>query len=133
MLQPGGFLLVHTAFLQPLHEAPWHFYNCTRYGLQQWFEDFETEALHVSANFSPGHSISWLASECEQALRNASSAADADAFAAAPIGSFVALWRGPEAARRKNPIWSALERLPQDAQEAVAAGFEYVGRRPRSK
>jgi glycosyltransferase involved in cell wall biosynthesis/GT2 family glycosyltransferase/SAM-dependent methyltransferase len=130
VLQPGGILLVHTAFLQPLHEAPWHFYNCTRYGLQQWFEDFETEALHVSANFSPGHSISWLASECEQALRKAGSPAVADAFDATPIGSFVALWRGPDAARRENPLWSALERLPQDAQEAIAAGFEYVGRRP---
>jgi hypothetical protein len=130
VLKPGGVLLVHTAFLQPLHEAPWHFYNCTRYGLEQWFEDFETEDLRVSTNFSPGHSISWLASECEQALRNARSPVDADAFAAAPIGSFVALWRGPEAARRENPLWSALERLPQDAQEAIAAGFEYVGRRP---
>jgi glycosyltransferase involved in cell wall biosynthesis/GT2 family glycosyltransferase/SAM-dependent methyltransferase len=130
VLQPGGVLLVHTAFLQPLHEAPWHFYNCTRYGLEQWFEDFESEALHVSVNFSPGHSISWLASECEQALRDAASSAQADAFVAASIGSFIALWRGPEGARRENPLWSALEGLPQDAQEAIAAGFEYVGRRP---
>ena len=90
MLKPGGVLLVHTVFLQPLQEAPWHFYNCTRYGLQQWLEDLEIEALHVSANFSPGHSISWLASECEQALRDAASPADVDAFAAAPIGSFAA-------------------------------------------
>jgi SAM-dependent methyltransferase len=131
VLQPGGLLLVHTAFLQPLHEAPWHFYNCTRYGLQQWFEDFETDTLHVSANFSPGHSISWLASECELALRNAGRVADADAFAAASIGSFAALWRGADAARRQNPLWSALERLPQDVQEGIAAGFEYVGRRPK--
>jgi glycosyltransferase involved in cell wall biosynthesis/SAM-dependent methyltransferase len=129
VLQPGGLLLVHTAFLQPLHEAPWHFYNCTRYGLQQWFEEFETDTLHVSANFSPGHSISWLASECELALRNAGRVADADAFTAAPIGSFVTLWRR-EAARRTDPLWAALEALPQDAQEGIAAGFEYIGRRP---
>jgi len=129
VLRPGGFVLVHTAFLQPLHEAPWHFYNCTRYGLEQWFEDFETETLHVSANFSPGHSISWLASECERALRDGASPTDADAFAAAPVGSLVALWRGPDAARRADSIWQALENLPQRTQEAIAAGFEYIGRR----
>jgi glycosyltransferase involved in cell wall biosynthesis/SAM-dependent methyltransferase len=130
VLEPGGLLLVHTAFLQPLHEAPRHFYNCTRYGLQQWFEDFETEALHVSANFSPGHSIAWLASECERALRYDASPVEADAFAAAPIGRFVGLWRGPEPARREDRAWRALENLPQGTQEAIAAGFEYVGRRP---
>ncbi len=130
VLRPGGMLLVHTAFMQPLHEAPWHFYNCTRYGLQQWFEAFETDTLHVSANFSPGHSIAWLASECERALRQDASPAEADAFADAPIGNFVALWRGHEAARWEDRQWQALEALPQPAQEAIAAGFEYVGRRP---
>ena len=130
VLEPGGLLLVHTAFLQPLHEAPWHFYNCTRYGLEQWFEDFETETLHVSANFSPGHSIAWLASECERTLRDEASPADADAFAAASVGSLAALWRTSEAARRKDRLWRALESLPQRSQEAICAGFEYVGRRP---
>jgi SAM-dependent methyltransferase len=52
VLRPGGKVLVHTAFLQPLHEKPRHFYNCTRYGLEEWFKDFETERLLVSDNFS---------------------------------------------------------------------------------
>ena len=37
----------------PLQEAPWHFYNCTRYGLPQWFEDLEIEALHVRPTSVP--------------------------------------------------------------------------------
>ena len=68
VLKPGGRVLIRTAFLQPQHEAPWHFYNCTRHGLEAWFEAFETQTLWVSENFSPGYSISWLASECEAAL-----------------------------------------------------------------
>jgi glycosyltransferase involved in cell wall biosynthesis/SAM-dependent methyltransferase len=130
VLRPGGRLLVHTAFLQPLHEAPLHFYNCTRYGLEEWFKEFETEALHVSDNFTPGHSISLLASECEAALREQVSPADADAFAATPMGQFVTLWRNPEQPRAAHPAWRALDGLPPRAQEALAAGFEYVGRRP---
>jgi glycosyltransferase involved in cell wall biosynthesis/SAM-dependent methyltransferase len=130
VLRPGGRVLIRTAFLQPLHEAPWHFYNCTRYGLEAWFEAFETEKLHVSENFHPGHSLAWLASECESALRTRLSAADADAFLAAPMDRLVSLWRMPEGARGEEPLWNSFAALPQDAQEVTAAGFEYIGRRP---
>lgn len=130
VLRPDGKVLVRTAFLQPLHEKPRHFYNCTRYGLEEWFKDFKTEQLHVSDNFSPGHSISWLASECELALRRGLSADAADAFANLSLGHFISLWRSVEEARSTDPMWSALAQLPQEAQEVIAAGFEYVGRRP---
>lgn len=130
VLRPGGRVLIRTAFLQPLHEAPWHFYNCTRYGLEAWFDAFETEKLHVSENFHPGHSLAWLASECETALRARLSAADADAFLAAPMDRLVSLWRMPEGARGEEPLWNRFAALPQDAQEVTAAGFEYLGRRP---
>jgi glycosyltransferase involved in cell wall biosynthesis/SAM-dependent methyltransferase len=130
VLRPGGKILVHTAFLQPLHEKPWHFYNCTRYGLEEWFKDFETERLHVSHNFSPGHSISWLASECELALRRHFSTKLADAFTNASLGHLSSLWRGTAETRSADSLWSALAQLPQEAQEGIAAGFEYLGRRP---
>lgn len=130
VLRPGGRVLIRTAFLQPLHEAPWHFFNCTRYGLEAWFEGFETEALRVSENFHPGHSLAWLASECEAALRARLSDTDADAFLAAPLQRFVSLWRTPEGARSGEPLWDSLAALPQDAQDVTAAGFELLGRRP---
>jgi GT2 family glycosyltransferase/glycosyltransferase involved in cell wall biosynthesis len=130
VLRPGGRVLVHTAFLQPLHEAPWHFYNCTRYGLEAWMEGFETEKLHVSENFHAGYSLSWLASECEAALRTRVSAKAADAFLDAPVKSVVSLWRSPEERQDGIQLWKNLRSLPQDNQEMVAAGFEYLGRRP---
>jgi glycosyltransferase involved in cell wall biosynthesis/SAM-dependent methyltransferase len=130
VLRPGGRVLIHTAFLQPVHEAPWHFYNCTRYGLEAWFEDFETEKLHVSQNFHPGHSLAWLASECELALRTRVSGSDADAFLAVPLRRLVSLWRMPEGARTGEPVWNSLAALPQEAQEGLAAGFELIGRKP---
>jgi SAM-dependent methyltransferase/glycosyltransferase involved in cell wall biosynthesis len=129
VLQPGGRLLVHTAFLQPLHEAPWHFYNCTRYGLENWFRDFETEVLHVSDNFHVGFSLSWLASECEAALHGSVSPAAARAFGATPIDRLIAMWRDPQQ-RDGDLMWENLRLIPQEAQEAMAAGFEYLGRRP---
>jgi SAM-dependent methyltransferase len=131
VLRPGGRVLIHTAFLQPLHEAPWHFYNCTRYGLEAWFEEFETETLHVSDNFHAGYSLSWLASECELALRGRLTGVSADAFLAAPVERLVSLWRNPKNTPSDGKsLWHDLSVLPQDVQESLAAGFEYVGRRP---
>lgn len=128
VLRPGGQVLIRTAFLQPLHEAPWHFYNCTRYGLMRWFAAFETDRLQVSENFHPAHSIGWIASECEAALRRDVSSAAADLFANATIGEFVAMWRGE--APRTGRLWRNFLSLSQASQEITAAGFEFLGRRP---
>ncbi len=131
VLAPGGRVFIHTAFIQPQHEAPWHFYNCTKYGLMEWFESFETERLRVSENFHAGFAISWLASECEAALRRWTSAEAANKLLAVPVGKLVSYWRTPEL--RENPdeeVWLNLAGLPQSAQEVVAAGFEFVGRKP---
>ena len=131
VLCPGGQVLIRTAFLQPLHEAPWHFYNCTRYGLMRWFEAFETSHLKVSENFHPGHTIGWLASECEAALRRDVSGAAADLFRDATLGEFIAMWR--DQAPRTRALWRNFLRLTQGSQEIAAAGFEFLGRRPSDR
>jgi glycosyltransferase involved in cell wall biosynthesis/GT2 family glycosyltransferase/SAM-dependent methyltransferase len=131
VLKPGGRVLVRAAFLQPQHEAPWHFYNCTRFGLEAWFEGLETERLSTPPVFHAGYSISWLASECEASLRGSISNEAADRFLAAPLDRIIAYWRSTDVRRGMgDPIWEDLAALPQAAQEAVAAGFEYLGRRP---
>ena len=129
ILKPGGRIHIRTAFLQPLHEKPWHFFNCTRYGLAEWFKAFETERLHVSKNFCPNHTLAWIASELEAAFRQHVSPTVADAFRSASIGDLVDVWRDPS--KRDQPLWTDFERLPQAEQEVTAAGFELIGRRPR--
>jgi hypothetical protein len=129
VLRPGGRVLVHTAFLQPLHEAPYHFYNCTRYGLEAWFAGFETERLHVSDNFNPAYTLAWLAHEARAAVQGDVSAEAARALGAATFGEFADLWTDP-AAFAASPRVADLRRLRQTTQESIAAGFEYIGRRP---
>ena len=128
VLKPGGRILVRTAFMQPLHERPWHFYNCTRYGMAEWFKEFQTDRLSVSGNFCPNHSVAWLASEAETALRSEVSARSADQFMQAPIGALIEIWRDP--GKRQVPLWTDFEQLSQTTQEITAAGFEFVGRKP---
>jgi SAM-dependent methyltransferase len=128
VLKPGGSIYILTAFLQPLHEKPYHFYNCTKYGMAEWFSAFQTERLGVSANFCPNHTVAWILSECESALRSDVSNLAADKFCEASIGSFVAMWRDPSL--RSSALWTAFHNISQSKQEATAAGFELVGRRP---
>ncbi|WP_149539135.1 glycosyltransferase [Siccirubricoccus phaeus] len=128
VLKPGGWVLIQTAFLQPEHEAPWHFYNCTKPGLLRWFSGFEAGEAHVPDNMNPVHAFAWLASECESALRRDVSAAAADGLRAATIGWLVDAWRDP--ARRRDAAWRDFGSLTQPSQERIAAGFEYTGRRP---
>jgi ubiquinone/menaquinone biosynthesis C-methylase UbiE len=128
VLQPGGKVLIRTAFMQPQHEAPYHFYNATRFGVEAWFAAFETEQLHVSENFNPSYALAWMAHECQTALQKDAGAAVAQNFAAAPIGRFAAFWTDP--ASRRDEAWTMFGQLSQPSQEAIAAGFEYLGRRP---
>lgn len=131
VLQRGGDVLVRSAFLQPLHGAPQHFYNATRYGVERWFAAFETAHLEVPEDLHPGHSIGWLASECEAALRREVSGAAADLFRGATIAEFVDMWRDP--ATRTNRLWRNFLHVSQATQGAIAAGFEFLGRRPLSE
>jgi SAM-dependent methyltransferase len=128
VLKPGGQILVHTAFLQPLHEAPHHFYNATRHGVAHWFAAFETVDLSVSDNFNPMNALAWIAAEAEQILAEGVGEAAAERFAAMTLGELAALWRSPQ--RREDEVWRSFLAAPQDALARIAAGFEFLGRKP---
>jgi len=130
VLVPGGRLFIHTAFMQPLHEPPWHFYNATRYGVLEWFQDFEPESIRVSDNFNPVHTVAWIAAETERMLRAHLPRDEAERLLRTSLGDYARLWT--DASRRDGPVWHAFFRVPPEAQEPLAAGFEYVGRRRAS-
>jgi glycosyltransferase involved in cell wall biosynthesis/uncharacterized protein YbaR (Trm112 family) len=128
ILKPTGRIHIRTAFLQPLHERPWHFYPCTRHGLEELVKDFQVEVLHVSENFCPSHSLAWIAWELEVALRTDVSPESAERFRAARLGTLVDLWADP--GKRDSALWTDFFRISQHKQEITAAGFEFIGRRP---
>jgi glycosyltransferase involved in cell wall biosynthesis/SAM-dependent methyltransferase len=127
VLTPGGLVFLHTAFLQPVHEAPHHYFNCTRHGLEQWFREFETVDLNVPDNLHPGFSLAWLASDAQEALEDELSAEAAASLGDTSISALAAFWRDP-ANRENAPVWEALARLSGQRRERLAAGFEFLGR-----
>lgn len=127
VLKPGGKVFIHTAFLQPLHEPPWHFYNCTKYGLLQWFKKFDVLDICVSANFNPAFSISWQSHELLDVIESELGTASAERFRSITLNDLAQFWRHPE--YRNASTWEELRQLSQAAQERLAAGFEFIGKK----
>ena len=127
VLKPGGAVAVHTAFLQPLHEAPRHYYNATEFGVQEWFSDFEIEQCRVSGNFSPGFMLGFLAASLLETLRESGVQADAQSqIANSRLEEWAGFWD-----RKSDPPpgFDVLLNLPQEFQKRVAAGFELLARK----
>lgn len=45
VLRPGGVLWIEAAFMQPIHQAPWHFFNITPFGLAYLCRHFDVERV----------------------------------------------------------------------------------------
>jgi hypothetical protein len=127
VLKPGGHVFIHTAFLPPLHEPPWHFFNCTKFGLQQWFAPFEIVSLQVSENFNPIYALAWQADELLRALRTERGTTAGERIEKMPLKDLTVFWNRP--ASRKDPIWKDFFQLSQATQERLAAGFELIARK----
>lgn len=124
VLKPGGRVALHTAFLQPLHEAPRHYYNATEFGVRAWFSDFEIEKCEVSGNFSPGFMLGFLAATLLDTLRQSDlSVAEQAQIANTRLEQWADFWY-----RKSNipPGFAELLALPQELQKRLAAGFELL-------
>ena len=127
VLKPGGRLYLHTAFLQPLHEAPHHYFNCTEFGLAQWLKHFTIETIQVSENFNPVYAFSWFASELEAGLLASVSPQASANFREAQVGEFVSFWRNT--ADRKSHLWNNFYALSPQYQRKLSAGWEAIAQK----
>jgi SAM-dependent methyltransferase len=58
VLKPGGRVLIDTAFMQPLHGDPNHYFNMTSEGLRLILESFEILELGSQPHQQPSYSLS---------------------------------------------------------------------------
>lgn len=57
VLKPGGLLYVDTAFMQPLHSDPYHFFNMTLDGAKEIFKRFRLLDCGVQPYQTPAYSL----------------------------------------------------------------------------
>lgn len=58
VLKPGGRLYVESAFMQPLHAVPFHFFNTTGWALERLFEELEIERVGHEGPLH--HTLRWF-------------------------------------------------------------------------
>lgn len=128
VLKPGGELHIQTAFLQPLHEEPIHFFNATEFGGREWLEGFESVECTVSPNFNPLYSLAWLSFEVLRTIHAHLGTAAEDTIGGLPLAELARFWTGPEG---WNPeAGEIFSKIPEHAQRRIAAGFEFRARKP---
>src|SRR5262245_12740608 len=128
VLRPGGHVIIHTAFLQSLHEEPDHFYNATEYGVRRWFADFEIDVCQVSGNLGPGMMLAFLMSKVLESARAGGIPPDQlEVIGTSKLGDWANFWN-----KHSSPPagYDALQALPQPIQKQIAAGFELRAKKP---
>ena len=60
VLKVGGVAKIDTAFLQPEHGYPHHFFNATESGLRHWFRDFDITWSGVEPFQQPKWALHWF-------------------------------------------------------------------------
>lgn len=128
VMRPGSHLFLHTAFLQPLHEEPYHFYDTTEPGLLQWFRDFAIERCSVPPNMSPAMVLGWLATELIHHSGMQAGKRAAELMKRSTLADWQRIWTDPT--ERSGSLWNLLEGLPEDVRKRFSAGFQLEAVKP---
>jgi len=127
VLRGGGRVMIHTAFLQPLHEEPAHYYNASEFGVRRWFREFSDVVVTVSGNFNPYFALSWFASELLLRVRAEVGAKESERLGKATLLELAHVWQTGRHA--SSDLFTLFERLPDDIQRRLAAGFQLSARK----
>ena len=128
VLKPGATVFIHTAFIQPLHEAPYHFFNATPFGVSRWFREFSDISMATPVNFNPVFALSWIVSELEMGLRAEAKSESADLLRELRLSDLMTFWREPSS--RSGAVWDAFMNASEKLQGRLAAGVEMTARKP---
>lgn len=129
VLEPGGVAKIDTAFLQPEHGYPHHFYNATETGLQHWFRDFDIEWSGVEPYQHPQWSLSWFLGVYLDRIPSL----HAETLRATNLDNLLKALEHRAAGRAESaftPILAALDALPEHELRTLAAGVSIRGRNP---
>lgn len=131
VMKPGGRLMLQTAYLQPLHEEPHHYFPVTEWGLRQWFDGFQIDRLFVPENMNPSLALAWLASEILHHTGVTLGRDVSERLAGVTLGEWRALWNDKEA-RQGSVLWQSMMKLPQETQSRFSAGFQLEATKPET-
>lgn len=122
VLKPGGVVKIDTAFLQPEHGYPHHFYNATETGLRHWFRNFDIEWSGVEPYQHPKWVLHWYLSVYLHYLDQGA----VDVLRQASLDQVLEALQDHSAEKHlslvADQIIKALNTLPDPCQKIIAAG-----------
>ncbi len=129
VLQPHGTLRIDTAFLQPEHGYPHHFYNATETGLRHWFREFDIQWSGVDTYQHPKWALSWFLDVYLDRLPDEHAAVIRQS-SVGQLNEALRLLAQGEARAHDGALLAALDALPQHELRTLAAGVCIQGRNP---
>lgn len=148
VLKPSGSCVIHSAFLQPLHGAPYHFFNTTHHALELLMQDFEIEKLAVGPHQHPWITLRWI---LQSYINGMSSDEDRERFRNQSVRELettllrmhdkrTEVKQNPDIYERAHNLVTfnkdyakelgPLMALSPEAERELAAGFEVVAHKP---
>jgi hypothetical protein len=125
--KPGARIKIDTAFLQPLHGYPDHYFNATLSGLKHWFRDFDIQWEGVETYQHPRYTLDWVL----RAYLAGMSGDDADIFGKATVTEMIDCISGTGA--QANPaLMHCLSNLTFEKQMELASGVSILAHRART-
>jgi SAM-dependent methyltransferase len=148
ILKPEGKVLLDTAFLQPLHGYPSHYFNTTSYAIRLLFESFTIDKLHVGPHQHPWIMLDWILHAYYNGLQ---SDRDREEFQKMTLGEVMSTLRTHQEQRaaiknHNDPWFVALKlkdfnrdykqslrffvNITDTCEEELAAGFQVYATKP---
>jgi SAM-dependent methyltransferase len=145
-LKPGGQVVLDAAFMQPLHGAPYHYFNTTKYAVELLFEQFDIHALEVAPYQHPWYSLRWILQSYRRGLRSEEDRREFDGLTFAQLQQRftqvdenrrqyrlsqkadpqkVADW-GQNINQHQEPVLGSLVHLTKEAEVELAAGYRVI-------
>ena len=121
VLKPDGVAKVDTAFLQPEHAYPHHYFNATETGLKHWFRDFDIEWSGVEPYQHPAWALLWFLDVYMAALPDAQKALLGDQTLNRCIAVLKAIARD-EFFPEDKEVMLAFDSLSPSSKKKLAAG-----------
>jgi len=119
VLKEGGEVYIETAFLQPVHAYPNHFFNMTVSGAQYLFSNFERMEAGVQPYQNPSFTLHWLLEAWTRKLKGARK----DEFLRATVGEILAEYKQHDLSQRWMDGFSDKDRAE------LACGVFFHGRK----
>jgi SAM-dependent methyltransferase len=131
VLRPGGRVYVVGAFLQPVHEAPRHFFNATEFGYQQWFGQFEVASCEASGAGGPEYALAWLALELLHHVGLEEGWEISEQLASTTLGQWRQLWADrPNTEMLEEFPFRVVTRLSPEVRRHLASAIEIRAFKP---